>query len=313
MPRGARWVAAGAVAVLAACSPATSAPPSPSASGADTASPVPVGHERVVGLREDAVVVVDASSGRVSDEFPVEAADGLDDLELVDARDVALVTRHTDQDTDELVEVSLADGTTRVLGEGSRPAVSGDGTHLAFVHRIDDTDRREVVAATYQMVEQHRWPLEPAPGEELEVLAMSWSPSADELAVTLRSSAGLQVRILPVERDGALRGASEELPPTAHGAEFVVGTFRGGRRVTVAEGCCDPGSHESWRLLDVTLGTRETAELAEDIREPVTHLDWDPALTHLAFTTGDGIPTARSWTRADGLEDLVDDLSSASW
>ncbi len=313
MPRGARWLAAGAVAVLTACSPAVTASPGPTATAADTASPVPVGHERVVGLREDTVVVVDASTGVVSDEFPVEAGQGLADLELVDVRDVAVVTRHIEDGGDELVEVDLTDGTTRVLGDGSRPAVSGDGSHLAFVRTIEGTDRREVVAATSQMVEQHRWPLEPAPGEELEVLAMSWSPAADELAVTLRSSAGIQVRMLPVERDGTLRGASEELPPTAHGAEFVMGTFRGGRRVTVAEGCCDPGSHDHWRILDVTLGTRETAELVEDIREPVRHLDWDPALTHLVLTTGDGTPTARSWSRADGLQDLVDDVASASW
>lgn len=312
MPRGARWLAAGAVAVLTACSPAVTASPGPTAPGADTASPVPVGHERVVGLREDAVVVVDASTGRVSDEFPVDAGQGLTDLELVDARNVAVVTRHTEGGTDELVEVGLTDGATRVLGEGSRAAVSGDGAHLAFVHRIEDTDRREVVAATYQMVEEHRWPLEPASGEDLEVLAMSWSLAADELAVTLRSSAGIQVRILPVERDGTLRGASEELPPTAHGAEFVMGTFRG-RRVTVAEGCCNPGSHDHWRILDVMLGTHETAELVEDIREPVRHLDWDPPLTHLVLTTGDDTPTARTWSRADGLQDLVDDLSFAAW
>ena len=307
-----RWLAAGALVVLTACSSGAPAV-GPTATAADTASPVPVGHERAVGLRDDAVVVVDPTTGEVTDEYPVEPGQGLAGLALVDARDVALVTRHTDKDTDELVEVSLEDGATRVLGEGSRPAVSGDGAHLAYVHHVPDTDRREVVAATYQMVEEHRWPLEPAQDEELEVLAMSWSPAAEELAVTLRSSAGVQVRILPVERDGTLRGASEELPPTAHGAEFVVGTFRGGRRVTVAEGCCDPGSHDSWRLLDVTLGTRETAELAEDIREPVTHLDWDPALTHLVVTLEGPAPTARSWTRAQGLEDLVDDLAWASW
>lgn len=304
-----RWPAAVLAVALSACA-TTASPSSDDAVAGPRPAPTPAPPDVVVALRDGEVVELDSSDGQVIDRHTVGDAEAVSGLELVGARGAAVVTRSMPDGPDELVEVDLGDGRTRVLGPGHRPAVSDDGMHLAFVRPVEDTDRRELVATTYDGSEEGVWLLEEARGEDLEVLGLSWSPTAEELAVTLDSAAGREVRLLPVDRSGTVRGASEAVPPTSHGAELVAAAFRG-HRLTVAEGCCTPGAHERWRVLDVTLGTLTTRELLADPGGPVTHLDWDAKLTHLLLTL-DATPALRAWGH-DGLEDVAEDGDVGAW
>lgn len=306
-----RWLAATLVVVLAGCTSTTTPGSSVDAASPGSPAPTPAPPDTGLARQGDAIVRIDVSSGQVTDRTAIEDGAGADDLELSDTRGVAVLTRPRPDGPDELVEVTLADGSTRVLGHGHRPAVSDDGSHLAFVRTSPDGEHRELVAATYEGGEEGVWPIVEAPPEEVEVLGLAWSATGEELAVTLRSSAGPEVRVLPLDRTGTLRGASEVVPPTSHGAELVAATYRGPGRLTVAEGCCTPGAHERWRVLDVGHGTWTTSEVVAGLAGPVTHLDWDPALTHLLITL-EGTPALQRWG-VDGLQDVGVDATSAEW
>lgn len=312
VPTRALPLAAALAVAMTGCAPST-APGSTAATAAPPRPSSPAPPDTAVARDGADVVQVEVATGAVTERVTVDGADDVDDLEHVGVRDVALLTRRAADGGDELVEVALDDdGGTRVLGAGSRPAVSGDGRHLAFVRSRPDGSRRELVAATYEGSEESSWPIEEATSEELEVIGLAWSASADELAVTLRTTAGTEVRVLPIDRTGTLRGASDAVEPTAHGAELVAATFRGPGRLTVAEGCCTPGSHERWRVLDVAPGTSTAREVVGELEGPVRHLDWDPALRHLAISVGTSSTTLHRWG-PDGRHEVADGVTSAEW
>ena len=312
LARGAGLVAMLAVAsaLLAACSPqrragaddaATPSPPATSDAGLPT----------VVGLRDGAVVEVDPESGEVVAEHAVGAQGELVDLELVRVRGAAVVVRRTDGRT-ELVEVGLDDGATRLVGRGERPAVTADGSRLAFVRELEDTGRREVVAATWEGTQLGAWPIAESATEDVVVHAIGWSGSGEELAVTIDTGGGPQVLVLPLDRDGTLRGAAERVPPTSVGAVLRAGSFREPHLLTMAEGCCG-GEVDRWRVIDVVPHTWSVTELVAGLDGPVQHLDWTSDRHHLLLTLDTTPPRVVRWHPGDRVVDVVDDVVSAEW
>lgn len=295
----------------------TACAPNRSAGGDDppVGTPEPVADTpelpTVVGLESDAVVEVDPASGDVVSRHEVPAGDELADLELVRARGVAVVAVPTADGGSELVEVSLGDGSTRVLGPGQRPAVTADGSRLAFARTVEDGDRRELVATTWEGTELGAWPIAESVGEDVEVLDLGWSGTGDELVVTLAAAGGPQVVVLPIDRSGTLRGAGERVPPPSVGAILRAGTFRQPGMLSVAEGCCGENL-DRWRILEVTLGTDGTAELLADLPGPVQHLDWSIDRRHLLLTLDTTPPRVVRWHASDPV-DVVEGVTSAEW
>lgn len=266
----------------------------------------------LVALRGDAIVELDRHTGRVEQRHPVDPGGGLEDLELVASRGIALVTRRTAQGTAEIVEVALDDGRRRVLLDGARPAATADGREIAFTRRVGEDDRLELVVAGYEGTEQSVWPVHEAGDESLEVTSLAWDPTGRRLVLALRSAAGEEVRFLSVDRRGSLRGASHVIDPTSAGAVLTTTTFRSARQVTVAEGCCEQDGYGSWRILAHDLESGSTTELIPNLDRRVTHLDWSADQQRLAVTLGRQSSVVRSWT-AGGLEPLADNASAGEW
>lgn len=308
----ASWVvAAPLLGVLVGCGPRTSettnaAVPSPPGSTSPASAP------GLVALSDDAVVELDPDTGRMIQRHPVDPGDGLADLELVGTRRVALVTRRATDGHDEIVEVALDDGTTRVLAEGAHPAATSDGQRLVFTRRAGRQEPLELVVATWDGTEQAVWPAVESGSESLAVESLSWEPGGEAVAFMLRASTGDQARVLPVDRTGTIRGASEVIPPTSSGATLVAPVFRSPGVVTVAEGCCEHDGYARWRILDVTLGSGSVSELAPGVEGPVAHLDWRPELRRLAITLDRQPPTVVGW-RHSGVTQLTDGVVSAEW
>lgn len=306
-----------ALAALTACSPTSTSMPDTAASGGDTAVTSATGttpaRPSIVGLRDDAVVELDPRSADVVATHDVDPNAGLVDLALVRVRHAVVVTRrhHAGEGGEELVEVPLDDQAARVLSPGARPAVTADGAHLAFVRVVPGTDDLEVVAATFDGDELATWPVAEAPGEDLEVEGLSWEDTAERLAVTLTTSRGPQVWVLPVERDGTVRGAGDQVPPTSAGAVLRAATFRGPGVLTVAEGCCGDDLRR-WRILDVTLGTEGTTELATGLDVSVRHLDWTTDRRDLLIGLEKAPPHVVRWPPPRTL-DTADEVVSAEW
>lgn len=267
---------------------------------------------RLVALKGDAIVELDRRTGRVEQRHPVPPGSGLEDLELVETRDTALVTRRTARGTAEIVEVALDDGRSRVLLDGARPAATADGRELAFTRRVGDDERLELVVAGYDGTEQSVWPAREAGGETLEVASLAWDPTGRRLVLSLRSSAGAEVRVLSVDRRGSLRGASRVIDPSSAGALLATATFRSSRQVTIAEGCCERDGYESWRILAHDLESGSRTELIPDLNRRVTHLDWSADQQRLAVSLGQQPPVVSNW-HAGRLEPLADDAASGEW
>lgn len=295
---------------LAACGPAGSAPdaptrPTPATTAVSTATP-----PEAIALRDDAVVVLEAATGAVVDEHAVDPGAGLSHLELVAVRDLVLLTRQRGGDAHELVAVDLGEGRTRVHGRGRVAAATSDGERLAYVHDVPGPAARELVSTTWDGSELDAWPIEASPAEELTVTALAWSPTGEELVVSLRTVHGPEVRVLPVDRGGTLRGASEALPPTSAGAHLHVGTFRRPGVVTVAESCCGD-TPDRWRVLDVQLGTETVTELLTDLDGPIIQLDWTAGHDRLLVTDGD--PGRLLAWHASTHTEVTDDVAGGQW
>ena len=308
--------------------PATASVPAP-APGMSGPSPSEAPFRApVYALDGDAVVRVDPDTGEVTRRYGVgDAGDGLADVEYVSKRDVVLVTRTRTGQPDEIVELSLADGGTRVLAEGRHPAVSADGNEIAFVRTVHKAgrDELELVHATYDGGEESVWDETQHPGRPVALDSLSWSPTNEELVFILRSDTGVQLRRLPVDRRGSIRGTSELIEPTAVGATYSAVAFRDPATITVAEGCCESDDDARWTVSDLTLETRGQSDLLTDLHRPVSHLDWTLDQDHLAVTLGevpldtkdhtvggDEPPLARLWT-LEHTADLRDGLRSAEW
>ena len=298
--------------VLAGCGAGTTttSPDAPASPPPSPTTPTPSGG--LVALADGAVVELDPDTGETTQRHPVEPGDGLADLELVDTRQVALVTRRTADGRDEIVEVSLHDGATRVLAEGAHPAATSDGQRLVFTRRVGEPEQLQLVMATWDGAEQAVWPAAESGRETLAVESLSWEPGGQEVAFMLHASTGDEVRVLPVERTGTIRGASEVVPPTSSGARFAAPVFRSPGVVTVAEGCCEHDGHTRWRILDVTLGSGSVSELTPGVEDPVSHLDWRPDRRHLAITLDRQPPTVSGWSHP-GVRELAAGVSSAEW
>lgn len=299
------------VLTLAACSPLRT----PGADDPVAGTPTPRATEgsrlpTIVGLRGNAVVEVDPESGEAVTEHPLPSGGDAVDLELVPVRRSAIVTRRTDEGP-QLVDVSLVDGSTRVLGPGERPAATADGSRLAFVRAVEGTERRELVATTWEGTEIAVWPIVEAAGEDIAVDAVGWAGTGEDVVVTIALHGGRRVLLLPVDREGTVRGAGEEVPPTSAGAELRAGTFREPHRLTVAEGCCGD-ARDRWRIVDVVAHTWSTAELLAGLPAAVRHLDWTSDLRHLLVTLDTTPPRVVRW-HAGQRHDVTDDLHSAEW
>lgn len=279
--------------------------PTPSSGSDPSASPL-------VALSDEAIVELDRRTGRIERRHPVEPGRGLEDLELVAARDRALVTRRSTAGPSEIVEVSLADGGTRALREGARPAATADGRQLAFTRRVGEADRLELVVATYDGTEQSVWPAHEAGGETLEVDGLEWDPTGQRLVLSLRTSSGAEVRVLRSDRRGSLRGASHVIAPTSSGAVLATATFRSSRQITVAEGCCEGDGHAAWRVLAHDLESASMAELVPGLDRPVTHLDWSADQQRLAISLDGPPPLVHTWS-AGRLDALADDVTAGEW
>ena len=306
-----RAVAAILVVALAGCGPRTSETPDVDTAPSPRGTAAPASDPGLVALIDDAVVELDPDTGRTTQRHPVDPGGGLADLELVGARGVALVTRRTADGRDEVVEVDLRDGATRVLVEGAHPAATSDGQRLVFTRRVGEHEQLELVVATWDGAEEAVWPAAESGPESLAVESLSWAPGGEEVAFMLHASTGDEVRVLPVARTGTIRGASEVVPPTSSGARFVAPVFRSPGVVTLAEGCCEHDGYARWRIVDVTLGSGSVSQVAAGIEERVAHLDWQPGLGHLAITL-EQPPTVVGWSHR-GMTDLADGVASAEW
>ena len=327
-----------AVLGLAGCASATSgnnaaAEPPSSTAASSTATPVSASTSpapfatAVYALEGDAVVRVDPDTGSVTRRYVLASAGGLHNLTYVPRKHVILVTRTTTEGDDEIVEVSLDDGATRVLVSGRNPAVSPSGDEIAYVRTVERGGRTllQLVRATYDGNVEQTWTSVEDPGRPVDIDSISFRPESDDLLFTLRWDEGTQLRLLPGDATGTIRGASEIIEPTSSGAVFSTAVFRDPQTMTVAEGCCEADGYRHWEVIDLTVVARERKDLVTGLDRPVAHVDWTLDQRQLAVTlaqvpldtaggtAGAGTPPRPLlWTRTHQAQ-LDTGLTSAEW
>lgn len=292
--------------------PASAAPPSADAPTAEDPS--------IWALHPADGLVQLSMDGERQRSIHVEGED-LRDLELVAVRDAALLVRTRDG-RDEIVEVSLADASVRVLADGTDPAVTSDGAHLAFVRSVGN-GQRELVHRTYGGVEVRTWPLSEEAQRPLDLDQLTWSRSAEKLGLILRTADRNELRELHLPADSTVRGASVPVPPERVGAVFTAARFRLPEELTLGVGCCAADGYGRWRIVDLVPATGQVSEVTT-VDGPVIALDWSRDLQQLLYVVGpttigtdgrrvgDGEPVLFVLTHA-GPEELGAGYTDAAW
>lgn len=320
-----------------ACSPAQQAegPATPTATAPEDAgesTPTPTPTPTASPQAEDVAVVVD-TDGRVR---VIEAATGEQVRELLDGvrvddpaandlavspdRDHVFVVAPPDQPggTSEILRIPVDGGDPESIAEGSAPAVSPDGTTLAYItyeERTDAPGAPEPFLVLQDVDSGERTRL--AREEPFHFIPdVEWTTDGSGLVFT---AGEIHTGLYAVDRGADSLDEARRLGPDldddpATTSWGPVAAF-GEDRLAVVETCCDVPREERWHLVEVDLAEGAVTSDLRDERLEVTHLDSDAGADALLMVEGGG-PQGGVLLRWDGAaepERIADDVIVAAW
>lgn len=186
----------------------------------------------------------------------------------------------------EVVAVDLADGTTSVLGAGTDPVVSPDGSLLAYARSGGSCgDEAQVVVRDLRTGAERVWRTGGlSPTTPVEPRSLSWAADGATLAFHLVSGDAVEVRLLAVSGSGGQLGDARRLAPADPRATWQLPVFEGlSGRFSVVETCCgsDPGTP---RIVRVDLASGSAVGAATTLPGLPSAIDTDTSGDHLLLT-----------------------------
>lgn len=286
-------------------------------------------------LADGRVALLDAETGDVEQTL-LEGIDVSDPAEHgiavgPDGDDVFVVrpAREAGQDHD-IVRVPADGGEPETVAEGRAPAVSPDGSTLAYA-AVDPTEgpgqpSPYLVLHDLDSGEERELRREQQP-DYYFVVDLAWTADGDQLAFVVGE---IQTGLHIVDSDAESLDAAERVGPVAReeGTSWTAVTAFDDERLAVVEDCCGVPARERWHVLAVhpETGAVEGTVLPEE-RVEVSRLDSDESTDHLVLLAQlrpDG-GTLLRWSSpraaAEGTDDpgndevveLRDDVIVAAW
>lgn len=247
-----------------------------------------------------------------------------------DGDEVFVVRPAGDVDDDhEIVRVPVDGGEPAVVARGRAPAVSPDGTTLAYVEVESDPSPGQpepvIVLHDLETGDERRLERQDEPGYHF-IVDMGWTSDGDQLAFV---SGEIQTGLNVVDADADTLDDARRLGPDARGegTSWTAVTAFDDERLAVVETCCGVPDEERWHLVAVHVetGTVEGTLLPEE-RVEAYQVDSDASDRHLVLVADvrPGGGTLLRWSSptattdgtsgtGDGIETVRDGVVVAAW
>lgn len=220
--------------------------------------------------------------------------------------------------TGNIVRIPMSGGDPVVVTKGSNPAVSPDGTRLAYVSpRAYPPDPHFIVVRDLATGIEQRWRWTNQSFEAAEYLegGLSWAPDGRRLSFGVAYESPPDVRVLDTTKTVELR----DVPPLrvhADDAEVGPGRFRGGKGTLVVDtDCCWPEYEMHGvpgRLLEVDPDTGTVLAELQKHSDTVHLVDFDRSGRHMLFSVGS--TSLASWTEDEPGSRLIGTgIVAADW
>lgn len=227
----------------------------------------------------------------------------------------------------EIVRVPVGGGASDVVARGRAPAVSPDGTTLAYVEVESDPSPGQpdpvIVLHDLETGDERRLEREEEPGYHF-IVDMGWTSDGTQIAFV---SGEIQTGLSIVDADADTLDDARRLGPDARGegTSWTAVTALDDERLAVVETCCGVPGDERWHVVAVHVesGTVEGTVLPEE-RVEAYRVDSDRSARHFVLVAdvrpGGGTllrwssPTdGTSGTGAAGIRMVRDGVVVAAW
>lgn len=178
----------------------------------------------IVAVTGEADIVVLGLDGEIRRTL-VPHGTGADGLALSPDGRTVFFSRFATECASEIAQVSVEGGPVVPIGPGRAPAVSFDGTRLAYAADADCDGQDELVVRELDTGEEQRWPdLDPGAGDEglpVALTRLSWSPDGRTVAYAVQLEDGVGMQLHDVTKATTVTGNARRLqPPGAAGTVY---------------------------------------------------------------------------------------------
>ena len=231
-------------------------------------------------------------------------------------RSTVFVVRPTQSGpNDEIVQISAAGGEPHLTIAGQSPAVSPDGSTLAYVHNVASSGPgqpsptlrlRDLATGTER---------ELAGGDFYAIHDLTWMPDSHRIAFT---AGEIEQGVHVVSRDAASLTEARRLGPDNLDASWNDVATLGDETLAVVERCCSIPDPEQWRVVSVDVSTGNVGnEVFGRDRTEASFIDHrEDAEGIVVLRQVRPAPeggTLLRWDGSDGLAQVRDGIIAAAW
>lgn len=280
------------------------------------------GEDAAVAVTDDGrVVLLDASSGEETRELmsgvPTDDPAKNDVAVTRDQAEayVAVPSQESGGDT-HIVRVPTAGGDHEVVvADGSSPAVSPDGSTLAYAVHVGDVGDPDPRLVLRNLVTGEEVRFAGTDEPLFYISDVEWTADGSEVVFTVGE---INTGVYAVDRNATSMDQARRLGPgEQQGSDLSWrSTAAFGDDLAVVEMCCDAGFEERWRIISVDPADGSVAgPLVPEERIEARHLDSNADATGLLIVEGGGPGggTLQRWHGSGSPQTVAHDVVVAAW